>query len=480
MSSLLEGRRVYPHLKFTSEKFPRVLATRIRRDDGDEYFGPFLTKTGVRLLMGFVNRTFRPRSCDVEIDGDFPIPCTRYFAKRCVAPCVAEICGREGYFEIVDAVRLFLANDRAGFAIYIQQKIEAASGALDFEGAAAWRDRLVAVKEFWSRPRWQPWLDDAMDTCSVAESGGEIVLQVVTTRGRRMLGSLVYQFAADRPVPELLSDFLLEFYRHHLPREIRLPVDLRERKRVNATLFARFGRMPKIRVVRSSARPVGVERALARASLDGRVRGLGARTFAPDAICEQWAELGLDREPAVIEAYDAAHISATSFAAGAAIWTGGRLAAEAFESWISDRKSEPATLAAFAARRLAGLHENGPDLVLIDGGLGQLRAVLKALSPVSDRALRAVAAVKPKGRHSEISHFLTEDEKRIDFDGTKQAHLLLQRLRDEAHEVANAAHRQLRDMRHFYADSGREMLVVPIRYVELGGEADDLRPIEPR
>src|SRR3954449_12698738 len=96
----LEGHR-YPHLKLTRETFPRVLATRrIEDGDGDEYFGAFLTKTSVRILIDFLNRTFKLRSCDIAIDGRFAVPCTQYFAKRCVAPCVADLCSRERHFEV--------------------------------------------------------------------------------------------------------------------------------------------------------------------------------------------------------------------------------------------------------------------------------------------------------------------------------------------------------------------------------------------
>ena len=476
MGGLLDGRPLYPHLKLTREEFPRVLATRTLRDDGDEYFGPFPNKTGVRLLMGFVHRTFNLRSCDIDVDGNFPVPCTQYFSKRCVAPCVSEICDRKSYSEMVNAARLFLANDRAAFLSFVHGKIAAASDRLEFETAGAWRDRLEPVEEFWSNVR-QPWIDDAVDTYSIAGTEDEVVVQLVTTRGRHRLGSLNVPFFTDHFVPDLLSEFIAEFYRSYLPREIRVPVAIADRKNVEATLEKRFGRRPTINVARST-RTVTAERAFNRMGRDETLRQLGPRTFVSDL--GQWKTFGLSEEPRVIEAYDAAHISATSFSAGASVWKRGRMAPEDFEGCVSDRKSEPATLAAFAAKRLTPFADDLPDLVLVDGGLGQLRVVLKAIDGWQNRRFRIVAAVKPKGRHSQISHFLTEKEERIEFDGSKRAHVLLQGLRDEAHDVANAAHRELRDMRHFYDAVGAEPLVVPIRFVERGGLADDLRPIEPR
>ena len=109
------GANRYPHIKITNEEFHRALATRRIETDGDEYFGAFLPKTAVRILIDFLNRTFRLRSCDIRIDGTFPVPCTQYFRRRCVAPCVADICPREKYLQIVELARSFLANDREEF-----------------------------------------------------------------------------------------------------------------------------------------------------------------------------------------------------------------------------------------------------------------------------------------------------------------------------------------------------------------------------
>src|SRR5687768_18402799 len=103
---------VHPHIKLTSEAYPRALATRMIKDDGDEYFGAFLNRTSVRILIDFLNRTFRLRSCAIEIDGTFPIPCTQYFSKRCVAPCVASMCDHQSYLAMVEMVRLFRSEER--------------------------------------------------------------------------------------------------------------------------------------------------------------------------------------------------------------------------------------------------------------------------------------------------------------------------------------------------------------------------------
>src|SRR5690606_16329843 len=106
------------------------------------YFGAFLNRTNTRLMLDMMTRAFRLRACDIEIDGSFPVPCTQYFRRRCMAPCVASLCSESEYAGMVEIVRLFLAGDRTAFRRSVSERIDAASAALEFEDAAFWRDML--------------------------------------------------------------------------------------------------------------------------------------------------------------------------------------------------------------------------------------------------------------------------------------------------------------------------------------------------
>ncbi len=262
----IAGQPIHPHIKLTRESFPRALATRILKDDGDEYFGAFLNRTSVRILIDFLNRTFRLRSCAITIDGTFPVPCTQYYAKRCVAPCVESLCDRGSYLEIVELVRLFLRNDREQFLAAINEKIERGAAELDFETAAFFRDVLRSVESYWSTPRWQVWLGDSVDTVELQEENGLISVIVISQRGRRTLGEAVFTFAArpDVSATRAIPDVITQFYRYHLPREIRVSHDFEGRGRLAKELGSKFGRKVNIIVATSSVRRVTAERALDR------------------------------------------------------------------------------------------------------------------------------------------------------------------------------------------------------------------------
>lgn len=467
----ITGQPLYPHIKLTRETFPRLLATRRIENDDAEYFGAFLTRTSARILIDFLNQTFRLRSCYIEIDGNFEVPCTQYYAKRCVAPCVESLCRQAEYLEIAELARLFLLNERKDFESEIVRLIEDAADQLDFEKAAFFRDIRQSVTVFWHDKRRQVWLDDAVDTLVLEENGKYVKVFLITTRKARMLDSRVFVFDALSGVSaeQALSDVISQFYRFHAPREIRVSRDFPDRREVSGDLRRRFGRIVKIVVVMENSAQITTIRALSRTQLEADIGNLTPRKSPAEVERDLKKIFNLKTRPIRIEAFDVAHISGSDLAAAMSVWRNGRFIGEEYRYRFSDRSSELETVQEFAARRFRGESENLPDLVLIDGGLSQLKAVLKSAGDLAHRQFAIVAAVKPRGKHSDISHFITEDGRRIKFDAEVEALRVLQILRDEAHELANSIHRQSRDMSYFYELAGilpslnekeRQMLLV--------------------
>jgi excinuclease UvrABC nuclease subunit len=323
-----------------------------------------------------------------------------------------------------------------------------------------------------------------------------------------------------------------QFYAYHLPREIRVSHEFEGRSALTKELGRKFGRKVKIVVARAAIRRVTTDRALDRTKERLMLEALSDKPSDTAIAAELARTFQMRKAASHVEAFDAAHISATGFAAAVAVWRVGSDFSNDFEHWISDRESELETVRSFVADRVA---RTTPDLILIDGGPAQLRAGIEAVSTLSPPP-RVIAAVKPKGRHMSISHFLTDDNRRIEFDQDAHAFRMLQRLRDDAHSLANATHRLGRDMMHFYelaamlpslnerereellrevgsirgivdldeaeferrfgkkkakavlkdlaayhaGNISPQPLIVPIRYVETDGAADDLIPINSR
>ena len=469
------GANRYPHIKITNEEYPRALATRLIEDDSDEYFGAFLPKTAARILIDFLNRTFRLRSCDIPIDGRFPVPCTQYFRRRCVAPCVSSICPKQEYSQVVDLARSFLVNDREVLVEKVESIIAELASREDFENAARFRDLMIAVDKFWNEPRKRVWLDDALDTYAV--DGATIYL--VTHRGRKVLGRKVFAFdpTVFASSEAALSHLIHSFYLFHLPKEIRVPVRPDDRVELEDRLSRRFRRQVKITISDPAKKGVNAFRGLNLSHAE-HLLDKAKPAATPKTIASELKSLfDLDFPPRRVEAFDVAHISGTAFAAARAVWENGSFLSAEYDFVISGERSELAVLAEAVEQSVAD-DPRTKRLILLDGGPAQLNRVARV---IRNRYIPIIAAVKPRGKHSSVAAFLTASGERIAFDVDSPTHAMLQLLRDEAHDLANRVHRDHREMLPFYEAKGFDRpLVVPLRFHAVNGGADDLIPIGAR
>jgi excinuclease ABC subunit C len=476
------GANRYPHFKLTAEKFPRILATRRVENDDDEYFGAFLTKTSVRILIDFINRTFKLRSCDIDIDGGLPVPCTQFYRRRCVAPCVRKLCSHDQYLTLVELARLFLSDQRGLFRKTVTSIIDAFSASLEFESAAKYRDILQSVEKYWKNARLQVRLDDAVDTYAVDDTPGGCDIFLVTHRNRSVLGRKVFTVSREAfsTSDEALSELIDSFYLYHLPKEIRVSRDFYGRRELASRLTRRFNRPAKISAVNPRSKGINAYRGLM-LSHDEHELDRAKPTASPAVISSKLAKLfALEKRPERIQAFDVAHISGTGFVTASAVWESGRFLSADYDFILSDEKSELAALADGVIRSVAEPNRKQPDLILLDGGKNQLNKVLHALTD-REMVLKIVAAVKPPGKHGSIAAFLTATNDPIQFDIDSPAHAMLQLLRDEAHDLANRIHRDYREMMPFYETAGHDKpLVVPLRFHAENGGAEDLIPIESR
>ena len=446
----LAEQRLYPHFKLTRERFPRLLVTRKIADDKAEYFGAFLPETGVRFLIDFLNKTFCLRVCEIEIDGQFNVPCTQFYRKRCVAPCVENLCGEVEYAEKVALVRLFLERKTGEIEKYYRQKIEAFSENFEFERAAEQRDEWLAIEKVLTGKDWNFWLADATDTFEIVETGAEFFVYLVTMRGRKTLGKRAFVFEKSGRREEILPAILPEFYRFHAPKEIRVAEDFPDRFLIADELSKRFDRRIKITVANENQPKIMTIRAIDRNKFERGFRAIKRERSFSEIQSELKKTFKLSKKPQRVEAFDVAHISGQDFVAAKSVWKNGKFLGKEYSFWFSDEAGELETLRKFVEFRFAQTAADFPELVLIDGGRAHLQAALKGLENLDNRKFVVVSAVKPPKQHGEILHFLTETNLKINFDGASAAHRILQTLRDEAHDLSNEIHRQRREMAHFY------------------------------
>ena len=450
---LLRDDKTYPYIKVTTgEDWPRAFVTRRVLKDGHSYFGPFLPARTCRGAMKMVQRMFQIRTCRIEIDGTLPRPCLYYDMHACLGPCVAGLTTKAAYDEAVKDVLLFLSGRNAELGPRLEEKMRAAAEAEVFEMAAAYRDCLRTVEELAEKQRVQSLSGEDVDVFGDFSDAGNFAVSILFVRGGVVLDSREYfwERLGDVPAEEFWISLLSQFYdgTTFLPRDILLPVDLPDDalEPIEAWLTERRGSRVVIKTPRRGAafERVQIARDNARQNHLRRFRRVHER--GEKATLALARALDLDHRPSRIECFDVSHLHGEATYASCVVFVDGEPAKEEYRLFRIERPGidDFASIAEAVSRRYASAKEQGrplPDLLLIDGGKGQLSAALAAL----DRLGVQMAAAGLAKREEQV--FVPGRSAPIVLARTNAGLRLLQRARDEAHRFGLKSHRRARGKR---------------------------------
>jgi excinuclease ABC subunit C len=460
---LLRDDKNYPYLQLTtSEPFPRVLVARSVEKGGDFYAGPFLPAKLARRTMTLSHRLFGIRSCNEVITGKRGRPCLEHDIGRCIAPCVAEICGVERYGAAVASTRLLLEGRNEELIDTLRRRMVVAAEAERFEEAAQARDAMRTVQTLRDRQQKVATAqlgDRDVFGLKVGASGG--ALQVFAMRGGRVVERVELATAPGALAEgdsEVLHAALAQFYELRVPpAEINLPADIEDVEAMEEWLSARADRRVRILVPQRGDKRALVELATRNADLSYRTRFNEITAAHFDALETLREVLALPALPRRIECFDISTIQGSETVASMVVCEDGRMKRSEYRKFrikglSSDQSPETRNLPDdFAAmrevvqRRYRSRLEAGgpfPDLILIDGGKGQLSAAYEGLEAIGLANLIAVGIAK-----KEELLFLRDRPEPVVLDEHDPALLLIQRIRDEAHRFAVTFHRKARSMR---------------------------------
>jgi excinuclease ABC subunit C len=461
---LLRDDKTYPYLKLTTgEKWPRVEFTRRVRDDGHSYFGPFMGQHMARKLMDLARTHFQVRTCQIEIDGRLPRPCLYYYMRACLGPCVEGLTTHEEYAEAVEELRLFLAGRHRQLTPRLEKSMLAASEREDFELAARYRDLLAVVKRLGERQDVErPGRGDA-DVVAVWTDGEHATVCVLPYRAGKLVDKREFHFegVGDAVAGELAVTFLAQYYEANpsIPRRVETAQELDEDDREMLRSYLHHLRGHSVEISRPvrGARARRVELALdnARAAFDLRFRA--PRSQVQHLTRRIGEALGLPRPVSHIECFDISHSSGKQTTASCVVWKDGRMNRRQYRSFNIrevegvDDFSAVAEAVGRRYRRLLEEERPLPDLVLIDGGVGQLNAAMAALDSLDlDLPIAALA------KREELV-WLPSASEPLRLDRSDPAHLVLRETRDEAHRFAVSRHRTRRSKRTLSS----QLLAVP-------------------
>lgn len=462
----LKDDKQYPYLRIDiREAWPRIEITRRQTKDGARYFGPFANSGSVRSTLDLLNKLFPYRTCDRPITGNDPRPCLEFYIKRCAGPCIGAV-SQTDYRRIIEQVILFLEGKQETVVKDLETKMEEAAENLEFERAAILRDQIRAVEKVIERQKISSTSQADEDVIGFAREESEAAVQVFFVRTGKVIGREYYVLdgAADEDPPRILAAFVQQFYATaaEIPPRLLLQAAPDDRATLEAWLSGLRGTKVTIQVPQRGEKRGFVDLAAENAThilQQRRVRRLADRGAVGRALEELQEELDLPGPPRRIECYDISNTQGTNSVGSLVVFEDGQPKKSDYRRFkiktvegANDFASMQEVLRRRFKRGLAGAEPAEPargagtawgiepNLIIIDGGKGQLGAVMEV---VRELGLDHIPVVGLAKQFEEI--YQPDRPDPVVLPRNSQALYLVQRIRDEAHRFAITYHRNLRD-----------------------------------
>ena len=452
---LLRDDKTYPCIKLTlNEPFPRILVTRRVKNDGALYFGPFFPASLASRIFKLMSRHFQIRTCSIEIDGRRPRVCLDYHIKRCMGPCVASVCSREEYAGRVRDLRWFMEGKRRQLIKSLRGKMLKAADEERFELAAHLRDMIRTIDQLSEPQRMASNRTADLDVFAIQREENRAAVQLFHLRGGRVVDRRRYSWedlTGGATNGDVLASLLKQYYfgSSFTPDEVLVSCGFEDMDLLASYLSSRKGRKVAVKEPRRGPKKqlVGLVQRNARLTFDQRFRTLnpGSRI-----IGEALADLmDLEDPPKRIESFDVSNIQGSDCVACMVVWEEGRMRKADYRKFIIRTVSGPDDFKSMVEvvsrryRRLLQERRTLPDLVLVDGGLGQLHAAAAALDAL-DLTTQPLASIAKK---EEIIYVRGSEQEPIRLHRNSPVLRLIQRIRDETHRFAVTFHRRRRSGR---------------------------------
>jgi len=462
----LRDDKSFPYIAVTvDDDYPRVMFTRERHRRGVVYFGPYANAKKVRETLDVLNRVFPYRPCEGPQPGRHSgIPCLDYHIDRCLAPCVGYV-SKDAYREIIDQVIEFLSGETRPIQRELERKMRAAAESERFEEAARYRNRLFSVQHLAERQAADRRSVGTIDVLGVAVAGDRAAVQVFPLRDGKLIDRHSFQLenVAEQDLQTVLEAFALEYYGSSpsVPPQIVVPRDAGDTDALEQFLTERRGARVEVRAAER-----GEKRRLQELAQQNAVLALesdaaqteSTRLRRVEALEQLREELNLESLPVRIECFDISNIQGESPVGSMVVFesaTPKKAHYRKFGIRTLEGQDDFGAMAEVVSRRFARLQDaasddfdegfaSTPNLVVIDGGKGQLSAALAAMQAYD---LPRVAVIALAKRVEEV--FLPGRPDPVRLDPHSSGLQLLQRIRDEAHRFAIGFHRQRRESRSF-------------------------------
>ena len=453
---VLRDDKHYPFLRLpVKENFPRLSIVRRVKNDGALYFGPYVPAGALRETLKVIKKVFPLATCKIDIDGTAERACLEFEIKRCMAPCTGNQ-SQEDYHRIVEQVRCFLEGRDKELLDGLRKDMEAAADREEFEEAARLRDRMASISKTLEKQRVAQIGPMDQDIIGLARMGPAADLQLLFVRGGLLIGRKDFFWADTKEAvdEELIRSAIEQFYNKDTlpPKELLVSEALSDRELLQRWLSQKKGR--RVRILTPER---GAKRQLLQLAEENAAAAI-AEHLRNMAVEHKEAEelqrlLGLPKTPGRVEGFDISNTMGTDSVASMVVWEDGKMKKSDYRRFrirTVEGANDFASMEEVVTRRYGGTFGTKankalplPDLILIDGGVGQLGAAVDALRAVGLGHLPIIGLAKAKGEKEERIYAPGHRDPLI-LSPTSHVSRLVQRIRDEAHRFAIAYHRKLR------------------------------------
>jgi excinuclease ABC subunit C len=454
----LKDDKSYPYIKVTKNvDFPRVFKTRIVKNDGAEYFGPFADVDAIYKTLDVIKDIFKLRSCKKELDAANPEakPCLNYHIDKCLGPCIGAV-SKEDYHELIDQVMLFLSGRQEELRKEVEAKMKQAAEERNYEKAARFRDALKAFKKLSESQKVMTDKNIDQDVVALVEGENDTACtQLLIVRNGRLIGQeyFILQGTEEESESEIMGSFLQQYYQQAagIPDELLLNTDLAYQELLEERLADIKGKKVIIHQPQKGDKKKMIEMAERNAAQNLKkedIRSKYEEKRTSGAVEKLGEVLELETPPYHIEGFDISNIQGTDSVASMVVFKNGRPSKKDYRRFKIKTVEGPddfSSMKEVVERRYARLLREDkklPDLILIDGGKGQLNAAFEVLELLGIEDIPIIGLAK---REEEI--FRPGEKDPITLHHHTPTLQLLQRIRDEAHRFAVSYHRKLRSRR---------------------------------
>ena len=447
---VLRDDKQYPYVRLpVKDDFPRLSIVRRVQKDGALYYGPYTPANALRETLKVIKHVFPLATCTIDIDGTADRACIEFEIKRCMAPCTGNQ-SKEEYHQIVKQARQFLEGRDRELLDDLRARMEAAAEREEFEEAARLRDRLFKIERMLEKQRITQTSSTDQDVIGLARQGSAVDLQILFVRGGLLIGrkDFFWPQSAEVSDEELVHSAIEQFYNKdgQPPREVLVPTELGDAALIQQWLSDKRGESVRVRSPERGAKHqlVLLAEENAAAAVADHLRDDELDRQAGEEL-KRW--LRLERAPRRIEGFDISNTMGNQSVASMVVWEDGQMKKADYRRFKIQTVTGANDFASMneVVRRRYGQEENLvlPDLILIDGGLGQLAAALEGLKEVGRQGLPILGLAKARNDKEERI-FLAGRKNPIELRPQSPSTHLLQRIRDEAHRFAITFHRKLR------------------------------------